>query len=78
MFEASAGPAEHPLRQLQVAAWAWMRVNPDTALARLAALASDPDDPAVRAVWFEVLADPGFDPLRGDPRYQELNARLGL
>jgi TolB-like protein len=78
MFEASADPAERPLRQLQVAAWAWMRVNPDTALARLAALASDPDDPAVRAVWFEVLADPGFDPLRGDPRYQELNARLGL
>lgn len=78
MFDASESPAERFRRDLQFAAWAWTRVNPDTALARLAALASDPDDPAVRAVWFEVLADPGFDPLRDDPRYEELNERFGL
>jgi hypothetical protein len=29
-------------------------------------------------VWFEVLADPAFDPLRDDPRYVEANARFGL
>jgi TolB-like protein/Flp pilus assembly protein TadD len=78
MFDTDPGSADRHPRDLQVAAAVWTRVDADTALARLAALASDPDDPAVRAVWFEVLTDPIFDALRGDPRYEELNARFGL
>jgi len=63
---------------LSLAALAWVRVEPDSALERLAELAADPDDVNARVSWFEVLADSSFDLLRDDPRFQELNARFGL
>jgi len=63
---------------LSFAALAWVRLEPDSALARLAALAEEPQAVEARIAWFEVLADASFDVLRDDPRYQELNARFGF
>jgi TolB-like protein len=72
-------PEGAPVEQtLSLAALAWVRVEPDSALARLERLAADPDDVETRVTWFEVLADSSFDPLRANPRFQELNARFGL
>lgn len=63
---------------LGLAALAWVRVEPDSAFARLAEMAADPADVDARVSWFQILADSSFDPLRDDPRFQELNARFGL
>jgi TolB-like protein len=63
---------------LPFSALAWVRVEPDSALARLEQMAVDPDVIGARIGWFNILADSSFDPLRDDPRFQELNARFGL
>lgn len=67
-----------PYRAATMIARSWASVEPDSAFARLRFIAETPDEVASRVAWFEVLADPAFDPLRDDPRYEELNARFGL
>ena len=53
-----------------------MNIEPDTVWSRLDAL--DPTDGADRYTWFNILADATFDPLREDPRFDELNAKFGV
>ena len=65
-------------RELTFAARNWAAVEPDSAFALLEAAIADPDDAVSRVAWFDVLADPAFDVLRDDPRYEELAARFGL
>lgn len=62
---------------LSLAALAWVRADPDSAIARLRKIAENPAEVDARVTWFEVLADASFDVLRDDPRFQELNARFG-
>lgn len=67
-----------PYRAATMIARSWASVEPDSAFAHLRFIAETPDEVTSRVAWFEVLTDPAFDPLRDDPRYEELNARFGL
>jgi hypothetical protein len=61
-----------------LAARLWTRVSPDSALVRLDRRVRSIVDGGLRSDWFDVLVDAAFDGIRDDPRYRELNARLGL
>ena len=65
-------------RDLTLAARSWVAVEPDSAFAYLEKVADEPEKVISRVAWFDVLTDPAFDPVRDDPRYEELAARFGF
>lgn len=70
------GPGGDRLKMEWPSLVAWTAVEPDTVWERFEAM--DPSDVADRYTWLNVLADATFDPLRADPRFNEIHERFAV